>query len=58
MAYKFEDAIMKCDFQRNQIDPWMFLRQKGTEKVYIRLYVDDGIITGDETLMIKVIHDF
>jgi hypothetical protein len=42
-------------FEKNQIDPCMFLKEKENGRVYICLYVDDGIITGDDFLMSQTI---
>ena len=35
----------------------MFLRDDKSEKIYICLYVDDGIIAGDEMLMLRTVND-
>ena len=48
---KFENVILKLGFMKNQIDPCMFLKEREDKRVYICLYVDDGIITGDEELL-------
>ena len=46
--------ILDLGFEKNQIDPCMFLKQQIEQKCFICLYVDDGIIAGDKELVEEV----
>lgn len=41
---RFSDHIIKLEFQRSEADPCLFVRQKGCNKIFFVLYVDDGLI--------------
>ena len=52
---KFEEVILQQGFIKNEIDPCAFLKREGSLFCILCIYVDDGIITGDEQMMKKVI---
>ncbi|CAB0019509.1 unnamed protein product, partial [Nesidiocoris tenuis] len=43
------DYLKKIGFKASDADPCLFIRQNGTEKVLIALYVDDGLIAASST---------
>jgi Reverse transcriptase (RNA-dependent DNA polymerase) len=52
---KFEEIIVKQGFKGNNVEPCVFHKQEGTEFCVLCIYVDDGIITGSERMMIQAI---
>jgi hypothetical protein len=48
---RFEEEILKLGYLRNEVDPCVFLKQEGNAFCILCIYVDDGIIAGDEELM-------
>ena len=44
---------LELGFEKNQIDPCMCLKQSDGEKCIFNLYVDDGIIAGNEETIDK-----
>lgn len=44
---KFSDHIIKMGFTRSEADPCLFVRQKGCNKLFLVLYVDDGLIASN-----------
>jgi Reverse transcriptase (RNA-dependent DNA polymerase) len=52
---RFEEEVFKLGFKKNNVDPCLFFKQEGEPFCVICLYVDDMIITGDESLMKKII---
>lgn len=45
---KFSNYIIELGFKRSEADPCLFVRQRGRKKMFFVLYVDDGLIAGDE----------
>jgi Reverse transcriptase (RNA-dependent DNA polymerase) len=52
---KFEEIIVKQGFRGINVEPCVFHKQEGTEFCVLCIYVDDGIITGSERMMIQAI---
>jgi hypothetical protein len=43
---KFHSFMEKSGFVRSTADPCIYIRQSGTEKLIVAIYVDDGLIAG------------
>ena len=52
---KFEEALKTIGFRNNQIDPCLFIKKDDGKFCAICVYVDDCILTGDQTMMKEVI---
>ena len=44
----FFSYIIELGFQKSEADPCLFIRQKGSTRIFFALYVDDGIIAADD----------
>lgn len=45
---KFSSYIIELGFKRSDSDSCLFVRQRGDKKMFFVLYVDDGLIAGDD----------
>ena len=47
------EYLMKCGYNPSIDDPSLYMKKKGKKEVYICIYVDDLIITGNDDTWIK-----
>ena len=49
---RFEEVILSLNFEKNQIDPCLFIKGNNQKEMcFISLYVDDCILAGDQKMM-------
>ena len=52
---KFSNFLLEFGFQCNFQDPSLFIYHQGTNVIYLLLYVDDMILTGNNEILLKVL---